>query len=231
MKYFYDGADPKELSEVLSKGIISGITTNVNFVVDYASKKSFTSYFDAIFPLYEIACATNKDLPFSIQAVGENFEDLISSAIQIKSKFNDGIKLYIKIPVNYDNLSAINYLANKENINVNATCITSFLQATAACSCGASILSFFWGKMTDEGIDPVDHVASLKKYIIKNNHNAEILCGSIRQTRVIHEAFMAGSDILTLPYGFFPKIAQRKKSDEATSIFNDSWVSSKLTLH
>ena len=81
-------------------------------MVNYASKKSLSSYFDAILPLYELACSTNKCLPFSIQAVGKNFEDLISSAIQIKSKFNDGIKLYIKIPVNYDNLSAINYLAN-----------------------------------------------------------------------------------------------------------------------
>ena len=230
MKYFYDGADPKELNDILSKGIISGITTNVNFVVDYASKKSIGSYFDAILPIYEVASATNKCLPFSIQAVGRNSDDLISSAMEIQSKFNNGIKLYIKIPVNFNNLYAINYLANKENINVNATCITSFLQASTACSCGASILSFFWGKMTDEGIDPKDHVTSLKNYIKSNNYNSEILCGSIRQTRVIHEAFMAGSDILTLPYDFFPKISQRTKSDEATNIFNESWESSKLSL-
>ena len=145
MKYFYDGADPEEFRDILNKGIISGITTNINFVVDYASKRSFSSYFDAIFPLYELACSTNKCLPFLSKQL-EVVEELISSAIQIKSKFNDGIKLYIKIPVNYNNLYAINYLANKENININATCITSFLQATAACSCGASILSFFWGK-------------------------------------------------------------------------------------
>ena len=230
MKYFYDGADPEEFRDILNKGIISGITTNINFVVDYASKRAFSSYFDAIFPLYELACSTNKCLPFSIQAVGSSCEELISSAIQIKSKFNDGIKLYIKIPVNYNNLYAINYLANKENININATCITSFLQATAACSCGASILSFFWGKMTDEGIDPTDHIASLKKYIMANNYNSEILCGSIRQTRVIHEAFMSGADILTLPYDYFLKIAQRRKSDEATKIFDNSWNSSNLTL-
>ena len=64
--------------------------------------------------------------------------------------------------------------------------------------------------MTDEGIDPTDHIASLKKYIMANNYNSEILCGSIRQTRVIHEAFMSGADILTLPYDYFLKIAQRR---------------------
>ena len=40
MKYFYDGADPDEFKEVINKGCISGVTTNVNFVVDYATKKS-----------------------------------------------------------------------------------------------------------------------------------------------------------------------------------------------
>ena len=122
-------------------------------------------------------------------------------------------------------------LSQEEEINVNATCITSFLQASIACSSGASILSYFWGKMTDEGIDPCEHVSSLKKFISANNLNSQILCGSIRQSRVIHEAFMSGADILTLPYSYFPKISARKKSDEATEIFNESWNSSKLNLN
>ena len=230
MKYFYDGADPSEFEDAVNKGCISGVTTNVNFVVDYAAKNSIKSYFEAIMPLYQIAVNQNINMPFSIQAVGENSRDLIKSAKEIKAKFSDGVKLYVKIPVNYDNLSAIKYLSSVENMNVNATCITSFLQASIACSSGASILSFFWGKMTDEGIDPIDHVKSLKKFITANNYKSEILCGSIRQSRVIHEAFMAGADILTLPYPYFSKISQRKKSDEATEIFNKSWTSSNMNL-
>ena len=230
MKYYYDGADPSEFSKIVNKGFISGITTNVNFVVDYASKNSINSYFEAIKPLYRIASAEGKNLPFSIQAIGDNPQDIISSAIEIKSKFNKGVKLYIKIPVNFENLYAIKYLSSEEEVNVNATCITSFLQASIACSSGAKILSYFWGKMTDEGIDPVDHVSSLKKFLKENDYDAEILCGSIRQTRVIHEAFMAGADIVTLPFNYFPKISRRNKSDEATNIFNESWISSKMTL-
>ena len=230
MKYYYDGADPSEFSKIVNKGFISGITTNVNFVVDYATKNSINSYFEAIKPLYRIASAEGKNLPFSIQAIGDNPQDIISSAIEIKSKFNKGVKLYIKIPVNFENLYAIKYLSSEEEVNVNATCITSFLQASIACSSGAKILSYFWGKMTDEGIDPVDHVSSLKKFLKENDYDAEILCGSIRQTRVIHEAFMAGADIVTLPFNYFPKISRRNKSDEATNIFNESWISSKMTL-
>ena len=51
MKYFYDGADPSEFEDAVNKGCISGVTTNVNFVVDYAAKNSIKSYFEAIMPL------------------------------------------------------------------------------------------------------------------------------------------------------------------------------------
>ena len=93
MKYYYDGVDPSEFSKIVNKGFISGITTNVNFVVDYASKNSINSYFEAIKPLYRIASAEGKNLPFSIQAIGDNPQDIISSAIEIKSKFNKGVKI------------------------------------------------------------------------------------------------------------------------------------------
>ena len=230
MKYFYDGCNPEELSDVLKKGCISGVTTNVNFVIDYAKKENISSYFNAVLPTYEVAVASGLKIPFSIQALGETSDQLIESALKIRDKFSNGVKLYIKIPVNYSNLEAIKFLSSTEGINVNATCITSFLQATSAFSSGASILSYFWGKMTDEGIDPRDHVKSLKKFIKSNNSNAEILCGSIRQSRVIHEALMSDADILTLPYSYFPKISERKKSEEATDIFNNAWVNSNMTL-
>ena len=220
MKYYYDGADPSEFSKIVNKGFISGITTNVNFVVDYASKYSINSYFEAIKPLYEIVSAEGKNLPFSIQAIGETPKEIISSAIEIKSKFNKGVKLFIKIPVNFENLFAIKYLSSEEEINVNATCITSFLQASIACSSGAKILSYFWGKMTDEGIDPVDHVSSLKKFIDANKYDAEILCGSIRQSRVIHEAFTAGADIVTLPFDYFPKFLKEENQKILISLMN-----------
>tara|TARA_Y100000589_G_scaffold162957_1_gene154809 strand:- start:2338 stop:3033 length:696 start_codon:yes stop_codon:yes gene_type:complete len=230
MKYFYDGCDPNELDEILEKGCISGVTTNVNFVIDYAKKEQISSYFKAVEPIYNIAVSSNLNIPFSIQALGKTTEELISSALKIRDQFSEGVNLYIKIPVNYNNLYAIKFLSNKENINVNATCITSFLQASLAFNSGAKILSYFWGKMTDEGIDPRDHVHSLKKFIIANNSQSEILCGSIRQSRIIHEALMSEADILTLPFAYFSKISERKKSEEATDIFNNAWTNSNMTL-
>ena len=99
-----------------------------------------------------------------------------------------------------------------------------------AYSAGGKILSYFWGKMSDEGINPCEHVSSLKQYLNNNNSTAKILCGSIRQSRVIHEALMSGADILTLPFPYFNKLSDRKKSDEATNIFNATWTKSGIKL-
>ncbi len=230
MKYFYDGCDPEELKGLINKGCIRGVTTNVNFVVNYAKAKKIETYFDAVKPCYEIAKDCNCNLPFSIQAVGKTSKELIDSALKIRDKFSEKVKLYIKIPVNYNNLDVINMLSIDESININATCITSFLQASLASSAGGSILSYFWGKMSDEGIKPSEHVISLKKYLKENNSKSEILCGSIRQSSIIHEAFISGADILTLPFPYFSKISERTKSDEATNIFNEAWYSSDLSL-
>lgn len=230
MKYYYDGCDPGELQEILEKGCVSGVTTNVNFVIDYAKKTNINSYFKAVQPIYNIAVSSRLNIPFSVQALGETSEKLIESALKIRDSFSNGVNLYIKIPVNYDNLSTIKFLSSEENINVNATCITSFLQATLAFNSGAKILSYFWGKMTDEGIDPRDHVTSLKRFINANNSDAKILCGSIRQSRIIHEALMSEADILTLPFAYFSKISERKKSEEATNIFNEAWNKSNMII-
>mgnify|MGYP001169188418 CR=1 FL=1 len=230
MNYFYDGCIPKELEQLIKKGCIRGVTTNVNFVVDYAKSENINSYFEAVRPCYEIAKKHNSNLPFSIQAIGKSPEELIESALKIRDNFSEGVKLYIKIPVNYNNLDVIHKLSTSESINVNATCITSFLQASIANSAGASILSYFWGKMSDEGIDPSVHVVSLKNYLKENKSESQILCGSIRQSSIIHDAYISGADILTLPFNYFSKISERTKSDEATDIFNQAWYSSDLSL-
>lgn len=230
MEYYYDGCDPKQLEALIEKGVIRGVTTNVNFVIDYAKANSISSYFKAILPSYNIAKSNNNNLPFSIQAVGKSPSELLSSALKIKEKFSDGVKLFIKVPVNYENINVINELSSKENINVNATCITSFLQASVAHAAGAKILSYFWGKMTDEGLDPTDHVESLKSFLIDRSSESKILCGSIRQSKVIHEAFLAGNDILTMPFEYFAKISACRKSNEATDIFNNAWYDSNLSI-
>ena len=48
-------------------------------------------------------------------------------------------------------------------------------QACMALQAGAKIISFFWGKMTDEGISPKCHIENTKRQIQDRALDAKIL--------------------------------------------------------
>ena len=55
----------------------------------------------------------------------------------LNEKLSGKIDLKIKVPVSYENFKVIDQLVNKK-ININATCVTSFLQGLAAANAGTN---------------------------------------------------------------------------------------------
>ena len=229
MHFYFDGCNDVDFKKINKLGVIQGVTTNVSFAVSHGKLIGAKSYFESVNGIYKAFVETNEGKHFSVQALGNNADELSNSAIAIQEKFNQKVDLHIKIPVNYENLRVISDLTS-QGIKVNATCITSFGQACMALQAGAKIVSFFWGKMTDEGISPKCHIRNTKRQIQDRALDAKILCGSIRQQMVITEIFESGADIITLTSGYFEKMANSKKSQEATSIFNNDWLQSGFTI-
>lgn len=224
MKIYFDGASTKDLDEILSLGIISGVTTNLSF----CKKQMDITGQDYISLLLDIKKRIlnykKKKLSYSVQVTADNNLDIIKEALILNEKISDKIDLKIKVPLSYANFKAIDKLVSK-NIKINATCVTSFLQGLAAANAGCSYVSFFWGKMTDEDIDPKKIVSEFKNLLIKNSltDNCQILVGSIRQTKVIREAFVAGADIVTIQNDSFTKFMSQQKSNEANLLFQKDW--------
>jgi TalC/MipB family fructose-6-phosphate aldolase len=226
MKIYYDGASSSELEEVLKLGIISGVTTNLSFCKKEMNKTG-QDYLDLLSKIQKIILKYNqKKLSYSVQATSIKPEAIVDEAVELYKNLSHDIDLKIKVPLCYENFKAIDKLIHKK-IKVNATCVTSFLQGLAAANIGCSYVSFFWGKMTDEDIDPKRIISDLKNILIKNSleKNCKILVGSIRQTKVIREAFVAGADIVTIQNDHFLKFLDQKKSDEANSLFQKDWGS------
>lgn len=229
MLFFFDGCDAAKFKEVSKSRLINGVTTNVSFTVSYAKEIKLRSYFDSITPIYNAFTESLAGQHFSIQAIGKGSDQLLESALLIQDKFSERTDLHIKIPVNYENLEVICSLSNR-GVKVNATSITNFSQACMALQAGAKIISFFWGKMTDEGMNPSNHIRNTKLQIKELELNSKVLCGSIRQQLVITDIFESGADIVTLTDGYFSKMANSKKSEEATNIFDNDWSKSGMTL-
>lgn len=229
MHYFYDGCSPEEFSLLNKKKLIRGVTTNISFTTAHANTYGHDGYIDALKPIYNKILKEAPNTSFSVQAIGTSSSELISSADALVSEFADGVDLHIKVPASFEFIDACLEI-KMMGVKVNSTCVTSFLQATAMLEAGVDIVSFFWGKMTDEGLDPIRHILDTSTFISSNRLDSLILCGSIRQTLVIQEAFRANADIVTLPLSRFQQFATTTKSDEANLIFANDWTTSGLTL-
>jgi transaldolase len=204
--------------------VISGVTTNLSFCKKQMNKTG-ESYLDLLSKIKKIILNYNhKRLSFSAQVTQIKSEAIVDEAVELYKNLSDNVDLKIKVPLCYENFKAIDKLIQKK-IKVNATCVTSFLQGLAAANVGCSYISFFWGKMTDEDIDPKRIISDLKNILIKNalEKTCKILVGSIRQTKVIREAFVSGADIVTIQNDLFTKILDQQKSTEANLLFQKDW--------
>lgn len=218
--FYYDGINQDEIDDLFSKGLISGITTNLTLI--NSAKKSLEKSRDYIIKNL-IEGIKNYSLPLSVQVESNNSKDIIVETKDLYSKFASEIDLFIKIPANFENLLAIKQCSDL-GIKINATCVSSFMQAKMCALSGAKIVSFFWGKMYDQGINPSEHVMNFRLWIDKNfqENKPDLLVGSVRQIGSIESAFLAGADIVTTSWANFQKIGNQFVADQANAVFQDS---------
>jgi len=223
MNLYYDGASVEEIKEALDVGVITGVTTNLSFCKKEMDRRNI-SYKKLLSEIHYLLKKSKRNLSFSVQVSSNRPEKILKEAVALNKKYSSGVDLKIKIPISYENSKIISLLV-KKNVKVNATCVTSFLQGLCAAHLGCTYISFFWGKMTDEGIDSEKIVSQFNLLLNndKNNFKSKILVGSIRQTSVITEALNAGADIVTLQNSNFKKILDQIKSNEANNIFQKDW--------
>jgi transaldolase len=222
VKIYYDGANIEEIQESLKLGIVSGVTTNLSSSKQIMrdSKINYDQFKEKIF---EIVKSHNQKLSISFQVSKNNPQDIYQEALETHQQYKE-LDLKIKIPINYENLKVISRLT-KEGVKINATCVTSLMQGIAASNAGCSYISFFWGRMNDSDIDARKVVSNFRNLLDKSSmsKDVKILVGSIRHQGVIAEAFVAGADIVTIGMGYFKKILNHIKSDEANNDFQKDW--------
>jgi len=161
MKIFIDSADIKEIKEILSFGILDGVTTNPSLIKKallLGSMKSKKKNLDMERYIKDILKIC-KGKPVSLEVIGTNYEEMVSEGKNLFKKFNPVAKnVYIKIPVNpcmeshcnnsSEGIKAIKNLSNQK-IPINCTLIFTPEQALLAAKAGAKIVSPFAGRIDD----------------------------------------------------------------------------------
>ncbi|MFH1780676.1 MAG: transaldolase family protein [Candidatus Nealsonbacteria bacterium] len=156
----------------------------------------------------------------------------------------------------FDGLRAIKTLTS-QGIPVNCTLIFTPEQALLAAKAGAKIVSPFAGRIDDylrdsgnityskpdyfsqegrgnlndngivSGIDLIRKIVEIfKNYQIKT----EVLAASIRNTRQVREAALAGADIATLPIEIIKELLSHYKTREGMKTFTEDAILEYVTL-
>jgi transaldolase len=211
LKIFIDSADPLEIQHWLGEGIIDGVTTNPSIMLK-----------DGMYDIEEGArklCRIVRHRPCSIEVTSNDREEMLEQGRMFSSW---GSNIVVKVPVvnerGESSLSVINTLTS-EHIAVNATAVLSFNQAVLATKAGATYVSIFAGRISDEGNDPSVVIRNVRHWIGEWSYPTEIIVGSVRSVIDVQNAALAGAHIVTVPPQFLPKMIDHKYTRETVGQF------------
>jgi len=212
MKLFIDTANLEEIKEALSWGCISGATTNPKIM---SNEKPEYSFKEKIVEIAELI-----KTPLSVEVTEEDFNGMVEEAKEYASWHPN---IVIKIPMGIEGLKAVNILEKKENVRTNVTCLMATNQALLAALSGATYVSIFYGRVMDMGYDPAEVISETAKLFQGKDISSEIIVGSIRSMFDVNRAFLAGADIVTVPFPILKKMTQNPKTEETVKEFNGIW--------
>ena len=211
MKIFLDTSDVNVISKHCESGLIDGVTTNPTLMM-----QSGRNPIDVI---KDISALFPDDSSISAEVVADTAEGMISQA---KQYYSISPNITIKVPCTEEGLKACNVLSAK-SIPVNVTLIFSVTQAILCAKAGAKFVSPFIGRCEDNGLSGIGLIESIRTIFDRNNIKTQILAASIRTTEHVTNAFIAGTDIVTLPPSIFEEMYKHDLTDQGIDQFDKDW--------
>lgn len=212
MKIFLDTADYDAISMRYDTGLIDGVTTNPSLI-----KKSGDDPFEAI-------KAISESFPTLQSISAEVVADLACDMVEQAKPFMELDNVTIKVPCTVEGLRACRQLRDL-GATVNVTLIFSAAQAVLAAKAGATYVSPFVGRLTDNGFDGLELIKTIYDIYVKDGCRTEILAASVRSPEVVALCYREGSDIVTMPPGVFDRMYESVLTREGLAIFQKDWDS------
>jgi len=211
MKFFIDTADLTEISDLVTTGLVDGVTTNPSLIA-----KSGRNFLEAVREI----CAL---VPGPVSAE--------VTALDAPTMLKEGRKLAriapnvaVKVPLTPDGLKVCRALAN-EGTMVNVTLCFSAAQALLAAKAGASFVSPFVGRLDDVGATGMSLIAEI--VAIYRNYPAlktEVLVASVRNPLHVVEAARLGAHVATLPPAVLRQMFAHPLTDKGLAAFLADWA-------
>jgi transaldolase len=211
MEIFIDSASVTEIEKWLRMGIVDGVTTNPSIMLK-------DGIYDIETGAKDIAALVNPR-PVSVEVTTNDLDEMISQARQFASWAPN---IVVKIPQEtQDGVPCYGVIKQleSEGIKVNATIAMSLGQVMLAAKAGATYISIFAGRISDEGGNSPEVINNAVNWLERWNYSSKIIVGSIREAINIQDAALAGAHIITIPPEFLTRLADHKYSRATVAQF------------
>jgi len=209
MEIFLDTADVTEVRDLVSLGVVDGITTNPSLVAKEG--EPFTTIVDQLLQIV--------DGPVNLEVVGTDLATILKEAHQLAKHHSNVV---VKIPMIADGLKAVHQLA-QEGLRTNVTLCFSASQALLAAKAGASYISPFVGRLDDIGHEGMDLVREIVTIYRNYGFPTKVLAASLRSPLHVVEAALAGAHVGTLPPKVLRQMLQHPLTDSGLERFLADW--------
>jgi transaldolase len=210
MKLFIDTANPDQIRDAWSWGIIDGVTTNPTHVAK-VGRPALEVYREIL----SIASG-----PVSLETIALTAPEIVAEARGLAKL---GPNVVVKVPLIKEGLKAVKALS-AEGIKTNVTVTFSPLQAMIAAKCGATYISPFVGRLDAAGHFGMELVRQIRTIYGNYGFKTEIIVAAVRHPTHILEAALCGADICTAAPDVLNQLYDHPLTDLAVEMFLNDWA-------
>ena len=205
MKFFVDTADTAEFADLAATGLLDGVTTNPTLIA-----KAGRDFLEVTAEICKLT-----DGPVSAEVVALDHAGMLREA-EVLRKIADNV--CIKVPLTIDGLKTCKALTS-EGTMVNVTLCFSAAQALVAAKAGAYFVSPFVGRLDDIGQTGIELIRQTVAIYENFGFATQVLAASLRGTRHVIEAALAGAHIGTMPFGILDALFSHPLTDKGLDQF------------
>lgn len=210
MQVFVDSADLDEIARWTGEGVIDGVTTNPSIMLQDGARDPATR-------AREIATLV-EGRPVSVEVTTDEPAEMLTQAATLADLAPN---IVVKIPIiNASGVPCLHVIRalTSAGIKVNCTAILTVNQMMLAAKAGATYLSIFAGRISDEGQSATPVIEDSARWVERWGLG-KILVGSIRGVIDVQMAALAGAHIVTIPPRFLAKMADHQYSRDTVRGF------------
>lgn len=209
MKFFADTADVGEIRELVSMGLIDGVTTNPSLIA--RSGRDFKEVVKEICGIVEG--------PVSAEVTALEADGMITEGRHLAEI---AANIAVKVPLTWEGLKACRALTQGGTM-VNVTLCFNANQALLAARAGATFVSPFIGRLDDMGLDGMEVIQEIRAIYDNYDFSTAILAASIRTVNHVKMSALAGADVATVPPATLKSLVNHPLTDKGVDMFLADW--------